>query len=129
MFNVAKGFVAFCNAAPGIVAVFGKRVTAEHVPDGQAMPYAVCNVVTTDRLYTHSGAAGQIALLQVDIFGATQAQADTAQAAIVEVLDGYEGVFGAANVGYIFIQKVSGVPDAETRRFRRTFEAKIAVEE
>jgi len=121
-----QALIAFCNNNTEIFATFGTRITADKIPDGQAYPHARVIVVSDPRTYLLSkGRSGRKIRLQLDVYAETVAGADTSVAVLETVLEGYKGMLGPLDAGYVFVKNIPGDWNETARNEHRILELEI----
>lgn len=121
-----QALITFCNNHTEIFATFGNRITADRIPDAQPLPNARVIVVSDPRTYLLSkGRSGRKIRLQVDVYAETVASADTSVAVLETALEGYKGMLGTLDAGYVFVKNIPGDWNEAGRNEHRILELEI----
>lgn len=108
-----------------VTAVLSHRITGDRIPDTPTYPCARMRMITSPLSYTHDKTHSRTALVQVDIYSDTEIGVDAAKEVIHNSLDGYKGMIGSLDAGYIFVNYGPGQYDETTRRYWRILEVNI----
>jgi len=123
--NVVQAFIAQCNRTAEIFAAFSNRITADFVPDGQALPYARVREATSRQTYHFKGEAGRFAAVQVDVYGSTPSNAYEASEVIRSAFSGHSGLVGTLNAGMCTVNVIYSNLDPDSRNHLRILEVEI----
>lgn len=126
MADAKVAFIAFCNANAEIFGTFGNRITADRIPDAQPLPNARIMQVSSPQGYLMGkGKSGRKVKLQVDVYAADPASADSSAALIENALSGYKGMLGELDAGFVFVRNINGDWNAAARDTHRILELEI----
>jgi hypothetical protein len=126
MTELIPSILAHLNQRSDVTDTFGYRLTGDKIPDEQDYPHGRLWIVSTPYQYHLLGESGRRALVQIDLFGETQASLDAGVSAIRSALSGYRGMMGDIDVGYCFIRNLMGNWDVNTRKYHRVLEVEFA---
>jgi hypothetical protein len=126
MADAKIAFITQCNQNAAVYALFGNRITAHTIPDGQLYPHARVMVVSNVPSYSHDKrVCGRKIRLQVDVYAETLTSADASMAALETAFSGYKGMLGQLEAGYVFAKQVNGDWNENTRMEHRILELEI----